>query len=82
VCVGTLTLGHVGPEALGEFLRVTRPGGTVVATVLGDAWESGGYRAEVDGLVSAGRADLVSADLSPYRAGVGVEARMLVLTAR
>ncbi|MDF2976035.1 MAG: hypothetical protein K0S40_763 [Actinomycetospora sp.] len=82
VCVGTLTHGHVGPAALGEFLRVTRPGGTVVATVLDDVWETGGYRAEVDGLVSAGRADLVSADLSPYRAGVGVEARMLVLTAR
>jgi SAM-dependent methyltransferase len=82
VCVGTLTHGHVGPGALGEFLRVTRPGGTVVATVLGDAWEPGGYRAEVDALVSAGRAELVSADLTPYRAGVGVEARMLVLTAR
>jgi len=82
VCVGTLTHGHVGPEALGEFLRVTRPGGTVVATVLDDVWESLGYRAEVDGLVSAGRADLVSADVTPYRAGVGVEARMLVLTAR
>jgi hypothetical protein len=54
----------------------------VVATVLGDAWEPGGYRAEVDALVSAGRAELVSADLTPYRAGVGVEARMLVLTAR
>ena len=82
VCVGTLTHGHVGPEAIDEFVRVTRPGGSVVATVLDDVWESGGYRAEVDSLVSAGRADLVSADVTPYRAGVGVEARMLVLTAR
>ncbi|GAA4870129.1 class I SAM-dependent DNA methyltransferase [Actinomycetospora straminea] len=82
VCVGTLTHGHVGPEALAEFVRVTRPGGHVVATVLDDVWESGGYRAEVDDLVSAGRADLVSADVTPYRAGVGVEARMLVLAVR
>jgi SAM-dependent methyltransferase len=82
VCVGTLTHGHVGPDALTEFLRVTRPGGHVVATVLDDVWESGGYRATVDDLVAAGRAELVSADLTPYRAGVGVEARMLVLAAR
>jgi SAM-dependent methyltransferase len=82
VCVGTLTHGHVGPEALREFVRVTRPGGSVVATVLVDAWEAGGFRAEVDGLVSAGRAEMVSADVTPYRTATGVEARMLVLTAR
>ncbi|PVZ07713.1 class I SAM-dependent DNA methyltransferase [Actinomycetospora cinnamomea] len=82
VCVGTLTHGHVGPEVLPEFVRITRPGGHVVATVLGDAWDTGGYRAAVDDLVSAGRAELVSADATPYRAGAGVEARMLVLTAR
>ena len=82
VCVGTLTHGHVGPEVLAEFVRVTRPGGHVVATVLDDVWEPGGYRATVDDLVSAGRADLVSADVTPYRAGVGVDARMLVLAAR
>jgi SAM-dependent methyltransferase len=82
VCVGTLTHGHVGPEALAEFVRLTRPGGTVVATVLDDVWESGGYRAETDRLVDAGVAELVSADVTPYRSGVGVEARMLVLTAR
>ncbi|MEM1301344.1 MAG: class I SAM-dependent methyltransferase, partial [Pseudomonadota bacterium] len=29
VSAGTFTLGHVGPEALSEVLRVTRPGGTV-----------------------------------------------------
>jgi predicted TPR repeat methyltransferase len=82
VCVGTLTHGHVGPGALGEFVRVTRPGGHVVATVLDELWESGGYRAAVDELVSSGRADLVSADPTPYRAGAGVDARMLVLAAR
>lgn len=82
VCVGTLTHGHVGPEVLAEFVRVTRAGGWIVATVLDDIWESGGYRAEVDRLVAAGSAQLVSAELSPYRSGVGVEARMLVLTAR
>ena len=50
VCVGTLTHGHVGPAAFGEFVRLARPGGTIVATVLDDIWDSGGYRAEVDRL--------------------------------
>jgi hypothetical protein len=67
---------------LAEFARVTRPQGWIVATVLDDVWESGGYRAEVDRLAAAGTVELVSAERSPYRAGVGVEARMLVLTAR
>ena len=82
VCVGTLTHGHVGPSALAEFVRVTRPGGAVVATVLDDVWESGGYRTETERLVASGAAELVSVDVTPYRAGAGVDARMLVLTAR
>ncbi|MEJ2886247.1 class I SAM-dependent DNA methyltransferase [Actinomycetospora aeridis] len=82
VCVGTLTHGHVGPAVLAEFVRVTRPEGWVVATILDDIWESGGYRAEVDRLVGQGVTELVSAETAPYRSGVGVEARMLVLTVR
>jgi predicted TPR repeat methyltransferase len=82
VCVGTLTHGHVGPEVLAEFARVVRPGGYVVATVLDDIWTSGGYEAEADRLVDAGTAELVSADVTPYRAGAGVAARMLVLGVR
>ena len=79
VCVGTLTHGHVGPGALGEFVRVTRPGGTVVATVLADLWEDGGYRAEAERLAEMALVDLVEAELTPYRAGADVPARMLVL---
>lgn len=81
VCVGTLTHGHVGPSALAELARVTRHGGHVVATVLDDIWESGGYRAEVDRLAGLGAVELVGADRTPYRAGTGVEARMVVLRA-
>src|ERR1700744_1765347 len=50
VCVGTLTPGPAGPGAFGEFVRLARPGGTIVATVLDDIWDSAGYRAEVDRL--------------------------------
>ena len=79
VCVGTLTHGHVGPGALGEFARLTRPGGMVVATVLDDLWESGGFRAEAERLDQMGLVELREADLVGYRSGAGVDARMLVL---
>ena len=39
-------------------------------------------RAEVDRLVELGLAELVEADVVPYRAGAGVDARMLVLAVR
>lgn len=79
MCIGTMTQGHVGPGALDEFVRVLKKGGFLVATILGYIWESGGYEARVQELVSAGKATLVSADLEDYRKGV--QARMLVLRA-
>ncbi|TCK19834.1 class I SAM-dependent DNA methyltransferase [Pseudonocardia endophytica] len=82
VCVGTLTHGHVGPAVLGEFARVTKPGGVVVATVLDDIWEPGGYRAEVDRLAAGDVVEAVSTDVTPYRAGQGVDCRMVVLRVR
>lgn len=79
VCVGTMTQGHVGPAALDEFVRVVRPGGFVVATILGSIWEPEGYEGRVKKLVAEGKANFVSAELEDYRRGAGVQARMLVL---
>jgi ubiquinone/menaquinone biosynthesis C-methylase UbiE len=79
VCVGTFTQAHVGPVALDEFVRVTKPGGYIVATVLGSIYESGGYEAKIESLVNQGKVKLVSADMEDYRRGVGVRARMVVL---
>lgn len=66
ICVGTLTDGHVGPEAFDEFVRVVRPGGVVVATVLSRAWESGGYRTYLEQMVERGAAVLREAEERPY----------------
>lgn len=79
VCVGTLTHGHVGPGAFGEFVRLARPGGTIVATVLDDIWDSGGYRAEVDRLAQMAMVEIVSTDVVDYRKAADVSARMVVL---
>ena len=80
VCVGTLTRGHVGPKpVLEEFSRVVKKGGVVVATVLDDIWESGGFKDEVERLRSAGLVQVVRADEVGVRASASVGGRMLVL---
>ncbi|KAL4878466.1 S-adenosyl-L-methionine-dependent methyltransferase [Aspergillus karnatakaensis] len=59
VCVGTLTKGHVGAEVLGEFARLTREGGLVVATVHEGVWESGGFEGVIGDLKDKGIVDVV-----------------------
>lgn len=79
LCVGTLTDGHVGPEALDELARVVRPGGVVVATVLDRVWESGGYRAHLDELTAARVVGLREADVHPYHEREDIDCRLCVL---
>lgn len=78
-CVGTLTQGHVGPVALDEFVRITRPGGYIVATILGSIFESGGFDVKIDSLVNSGKVELISKEMEDYRRKAGVRARMVVI---
>lgn len=50
ICVGTLTVGHAGPEALEELVRVTRPGGHIVFMLRADLYLSDGFREKQDDL--------------------------------
>lgn len=79
ICVGTLTEGHVGPEALDELLRVTRD--HLVLTVLGRVWESLGYHTYIEGLAASGHTRLVEADEQPYHLTEGITCRRVVLRA-
>lgn len=79
VCAGTLTRGHLGPEPLAEMVRVVRPGGVVVATVLDALWQDGGFRAFIDTMVEQGTVDVVEAELRPYHRGEGIDCRLVVL---
>jgi predicted TPR repeat methyltransferase len=54
ISVGTFTLGHVGPEALRELARVTKPDGTVCVTVRSEAWEQHDYVATVEAMEREG----------------------------
>lgn len=78
-CVGTLTQGHVGPVALDEFVRIVKPGGYIVSTVLGSIYESGGYQDKIEDLVNQGKAKLISAEMEDYRRKANVRARMVVI---
>ncbi|KAK5128313.1 hypothetical protein LTR85_002980 [Meristemomyces frigidus] len=82
VCCGTLTQGHVGPQALSEFVRVIKPDGVVVATVLDNIWASGGYEREVQRLDSEGLVHVESTDAHPYRRSANVFARVVTLRKR
>jgi 2-polyprenyl-3-methyl-5-hydroxy-6-metoxy-1,4-benzoquinol methylase len=79
-CVGTFTLGHVGPDpALRELVRMTRKNGTIVATVLEGIWIPGGFKAEVERLEAE---KLVTVDFQEhidYVKGHGDRAVLIVL---
>ncbi|KAF5021061.1 hypothetical protein F66182_6894 [Fusarium sp. NRRL 66182] len=78
-CVGTLTQSHVGPEAISEFVRVVKPNGYIVATVISEIWESGGYESHVKSLAEQAKVKVLSAEVQDYRRGAGAKARYLVL---
>lgn len=78
-CVGTLTRAHVGPSVLGEFGRIVKKDGFIVATILNDIWESGGYKAEVDHLVEGGKVEIVHVNTVGYRVSSDVGAKMLLV---
>lgn len=79
-CVGTFTLGHVGPDpALREFVRLTKKDGAIVATILEELWINGGFKAEVEKLVSENLVTVIADGLVDYVKGHGDKAVLLVL---
>src|SRR5690625_1851801 len=80
ICVGTLTEGHVGPEAIDDLVRVARPGAHVVFTVIDSIWEPLGYKSRVQGLADAGRIRLeeVAPD-SVYHVKENITCNLVVL---
>jgi ubiquinone/menaquinone biosynthesis C-methylase UbiE len=79
LCVGTLTQGHVGPAVLGEFVRVVKKGGFVVATILDDIFVEGGYEKEIKRLEASGVAQVLGTDDFGIRKGEFKGGKMLVL---
>ncbi|KAK2672918.1 hypothetical protein RAB80_010461 [Fusarium oxysporum f. sp. vasinfectum] len=79
ICVGTMTEGHVGPEAFDEFVRVSKAGGVIVSTIRESVWQVKGYEAKVNGLADEGRVKVVARKREHQRIGAGVYAYFVVL---
>lgn len=79
ICVGTLTDGHVGPEAIDELVRVVKADGHLVASITSLVWETHGYRSRVDELVEAGTVTVRSLDERPYHVKEDLTCRLVVL---
>jgi len=50
VSSGTFTLGHVGPEAIDELLRVAAPGAQFALSINAKHYEKAGFRAKLDSI--------------------------------
>lgn len=55
ISVGTFTCAHVGPDALDELCRITRPGGHVCITVRDASWAEEDYHGKMNELSRAGK---------------------------
>ena len=50
MCVGTFTFGHVKPNALDEFVRITKPGGLICFTINEGIHEEYGFDKKIENL--------------------------------
>ena len=48
MCVGTFTFGHVKPNALDEFIRITKAGGLICFTINEGIHEEYGFDKKID----------------------------------
>lgn len=79
-CVGTFTNGHVGPDpALREFVRLTKKGGPVIATILQEFWETARFDVEVEKLAAEKVVEVVAQDVIDYVKGHGDKAVVVIL---
>lgn len=74
VSAGTFTNGHVGPEALGEVLRVVRPGGWIAISVNERHWTAMGFGLALERLAPR-IAERRESDVPIYDGGHGPHAQ-------
>jgi len=67
LCCGVFTTGHVPPIAITELIRITKPGGLIVATTRKSYYETTDFQAVCDRLQAENKVKLVSVMLDgPY----------------
>ena len=76
ISVGTFTCGHVGPEALDELLRITKPGGHICFTVREQAWEEDSYLDKIAALQRDGAWTMLAESTADYIKSEGSNCRI------
>ena len=66
ICVGTFTLGHVGPDAISELVRITRIGGLICFTVRDEAWIRDSYEKTIEALQNSQAVEALELRVVPY----------------
>ena len=74
MCVGTFTFGHVKPNALDEFIRITVPGGLICFTINEGIHEEYGFDKKIDILKDSKKWEEVEFFKSDYIASKDVNA--------
>lgn len=79
ICVGTFTLGHVGPGAIAELVRVTKAGGYICITVRDEAWQQDDYAASISALREEQLITMIEERHLPYIAEEGSLCRVCLM---
>ena len=74
MCVGTFTFGHVKPNALDEFIRITKTGGLICFTINEGIYEEYGFDKKIDILKDSNKWEEVEFFKSDYIASKDVNA--------
>jgi len=72
ICAGTFTCGHVGPNALNELVRVTKPGGYISFTVREQEWVAAPYEDTINELIASNKWQRISQSFTDYNLKEGV----------
>jgi ubiquinone/menaquinone biosynthesis C-methylase UbiE len=79
VSSGVFTTGHVGPERIGELLRVARKGAPIVLAIRDTAWDGEGFGAHVGELERRGLLRVEESRRELYLRKTGVYCQLCVL---
>ena len=66
ISVGTFTMGHIGPDAFRELIRITNPNGCICVTVRMEAWISQNFRDVMRVIENEGLWQLEELYTAPY----------------
>lgn len=77
--VGVFSFGHVQPDAVDEFLRITTPGAPIIIGLNEHFYNEGSLTAKLDALASAGRIEKISEVEGGHIPGIGMSGWVIAI---